>query len=131
MTEDKKFNPFDSPIFRVLNSLRRKEEISQDMLDMADKEWEEGFRYTHCTYCGHKTERLKSGEIFEHIFSCEKRPEKTIIAQALEIEAGLHQNIIHLTADHHFTPETCAICEDIGILIANYQSGDENPQEST
>jgi len=64
-----------------------------------------------CMYCGGSVPDTNEA-MLEHIFSCEKRPEKTLLAKAFETENGLFSKIMHLTA-HDYKPLYCDECKEI------------------
>jgi hypothetical protein len=76
---------------------------------------------TVCAYCGHESPRDDASAIFDHIFSCDKRPEKTLLAKAFEVEDGLFRFLEHLTQDG-YTPEVCNVCEEIQDRLSRWKS---------
>lgn len=72
-----------------------------------------------CAYCGHKTARDDKMALFDHIMTCEKRPEKTLLAKAFEVEDKLYARIIHLTT-HQYLPDTCDECREILETLKRY-----------
>ena len=47
---------------------------------------------TVCAYCGQESPR-EPAAILDHIMSCEKRPEKTFLEKAFEVESELHARL--------------------------------------
>ena len=50
---------------------------------------------TVCAYCGQESPR-EPAAILDHIMSCEKRPEKTFLEKAFEVESELHARLAAL-----------------------------------
>lgn len=75
-----------------------------------------------CMYCGEHVPDTDEA-MLEHIFSCEKRPEKTLLKKAFEIEDGLYAKIKHLM-NHEFNPLYCedGICQEIAKDMERYDS---------
>lgn len=73
-----------------------------------------------CMYCGGSVPDTDQA-MLDHIFSCEKRPEKTLLAKAFEVEDGLYAKIKHLV-DNVYLPGFCEVCDDIAKDMARYDS---------
>lgn len=77
-----------------------------------------------CMYCGGSVPDTNEA-MLEHIFSCEKRPEKTLLAKAFESETKLYGLMAHLVS-MNYSPfcETCKeIKESIEIFYAEETNG--------
>lgn len=64
-----------------------------------------------CMYCGGSVQDTNEA-MLEHVFSCEKRPEKKLLAKAFETESALFSKIMHLTT-HDYKPLYCDECKEI------------------
>lgn len=91
--------------------------------ELLNEQAREELSWIVCAYCGNKTARDDKMALFDHIMTCEKRPEKKLLEKAFEIEDKLYQKIIHLTT-HSFLPEECEACEDIRQTLNIYTSKD-------
>lgn len=80
--------------------------------------------FTVCAYCGHQSPRNDAIVIFDHIMTCEKRPEKIILAKAFEVEDGLFRGLEHLTSNPYL-PEECDVCEQIAEGLKRWHSEEE------
>lgn len=91
-------------------------------------EIEETNKYTVCGYCGHPT--LKSdgaGAILDHIMNCEKRPERTLLDKAFEVEYRLYGFLNHLLTTNdegriNYEPSKCDTCGEIKELLEIYNA---------
>jgi hypothetical protein len=91
-------------------------------------EIEETNKYTVCGYCGHPT--LKSdgaGAILDHIMNCEKRPERTLLDKAFEVEDRLYGFLNHVTGkstdgEVNYDPTRCETCAEIKELLEIYNT---------
>jgi hypothetical protein len=72
---------------------------------------------TMCAYCGHVHEDKNNLiEIFDHVMTCEKRPEKKLLEKAFEIEDNLFGHLEHLSK-YGYRPENCETCEIIQVRL--------------
>jgi hypothetical protein len=95
---------------------RRKElETMLDRLIQAEK----ANNITVCAYCGHESPKGNMMEIVEHTMACEKRPEKTLLEKAFEVEDRLYLRLLHLTK-HAYNPENCDFCKEVAKTLSFY-----------
>lgn len=74
-----------------------------------------------CMYCGGVVGNTNEA-MLEHIFSCEKRPEKNLLKKAFEVEDGLFAKIKHLM-DNEYNPVMCEVCAEIEKDMERYDLG--------
>ena len=73
-----------------------------------------------CMYCGARVPDTDEA-MLDHIFSCEKRPEKTLLKKAFEIEDRLYGWLQHLSE----SDSDCATCAEIEEALKIYNEKDE------
>lgn len=67
---------------------------------------------TVCAYCGQESPR-DAAAILDHIMSCEKRPEKTFLNKAFEVEADLRDRLTAAEQERDGLREAVVRYEDI------------------
>lgn len=91
-------------------------------------EIEETNKYTVCSYCGHPTLKSEGASaILDHIMSCEKRPERTLLDKAFEVEDRLYGFLNHLLTTNdegriNYEPSKCDTCGQIKELLEIYNT---------
>lgn len=76
------------------------------------KDLEKALTITRCAYCGHESPKDDNQAIADHIFTCDKRPEKKLMEKAFEIEDKLYGWVDHLVTNVYM-PDHCDLCAEI------------------
>lgn len=72
-----------------------------------------------CAYCGKELDRSDKMAIFNHVTTCEKRPENALLKRAFEVEDELYKWLDHL---YGYSDSDCDICKEIGKALERYNS---------
>lgn len=141
LTYSRGYEISEDAILKLLNDAEN--EYKQLKKELA--EYKKHADFVACTYCGLEIPKSAGmAPVFEHIATCEKRPEKTIFKRAFEINdmliawmehvAGVGTpitikilstgNMAEIEPSPHYFTTHCETCKEIAVYLERYHESE-------